>query len=213
METTEINPLDSSAEDFESIWPDGYAELFGGNQSTEYQVVRLGLLPFYDPKSLVLEIGCGRGLWTLKYLCPHFRHVIALDVIPKPESLTACNLDYIKVPSRNFNCFSIEDNSIDLVWSYGCFCHLSGNAQQQYFKAIHRVLRPGGKAIVMTGKWQEREDRSGANIREHGPGVIWFYNDESLSKQYIAMAGLVNYRDLMPNDHDILTYSEKPYGS
>ena len=42
----------------------------------------------------------------------------------------------------------LENDSIDSVWSFDVFVHVSGPETQSYVTEIGRVLRPGGRALI-----------------------------------------------------------------
>lgn len=196
-----MNAHDTAKADFIATWPDGYVEGgFVGNE--EADVVYRCLTPFFNPEHVALEIGCGGGLWTTRYLIPQFKHVIALDVIPQPSRLTQYSLTYIEVGDRDFDCTGVADESVDFVWSFGVFCHLSGAAIRSYLSGIHRVLKPNGNAVVMFGNWPKRGSKEmsedHADKRDHGDGVIWFYCDEYLARKWCDEAGF-GCSNLMPD--------------
>ncbi len=122
---------DTEAAVFETVWPGGYVETFEGyvnigcGQYVEKDIAQF-LLAFFDKDQHCLEIGPGRGLWTTKYLIPNFRKVTCLDVVTQKFE---GDCDYIRIPSKDFSCAGVEDDSIDFLFSFGVFCHLSAEAQ------------------------------------------------------------------------------------
>jgi cyclopropane fatty-acyl-phospholipid synthase-like methyltransferase len=136
--------------DFLKFWGDnGYIETWDGhgyNWSKEIQDLVLNQIG-QDKDKIVLEIGCGGGYWT-KFLSENSLKVLAIDLIPKPL-FEAENMVYFENKNNQFDCKSIEDESVDFVFSFGVFCHLSKNACENYLIDILRVLKKGGKAILM----------------------------------------------------------------
>ena len=43
---------------------------------------------------------------------------------------------------------TLEDASLDVVYSFACFIHLPQSVQKAYEREIVRVLRPGGLALI-----------------------------------------------------------------
>jgi SAM-dependent methyltransferase len=165
-------------QDFIQTWPKGYNEDFryytprGG--ATEHEVVSQCLSPFFNREKFCVEIGCGKGFWVNKYLCPNFKHVTGLDLHSKPLS-RVWNFNYIEVPNQNYDCHGIPDNCIDFVWSFGVFCHLPLHAIQKYLNSIHRILKPGGQASLFFSDNNKCPGHvSGDDI---GSGIIWVENN------------------------------------
>jgi ubiquinone/menaquinone biosynthesis C-methylase UbiE len=81
-----------------------------------------------------------------------------------------------------FDCKSLQDESIDFAFSFGVLCHLSSSACESYLKDVFRVLKKGGTAIFMYS-----DDK----------GLQDFYKDESFSASRIY-GEYNNYSDIMP---------------
>jgi SAM-dependent methyltransferase len=170
-------------EDFLSFWGNnGYIETWDGykyNWSKKIQDFVLNEIGSLKNKD-VLEIGCGGGYWT-KFLCENSNKVYAIDLLPQAP-FDADNLIYIENDSVQFDCKSIEDNSIDFAFSFGTFCHLSKSACESYLKDTLRVLKSGGTAILM---YSDDE-----NLKK-------FFNDESIVASQIY--GQFNdYSNILP---------------
>ena len=99
----------------------------------------------------LLEIGAGGGRFT-EALARHAQRVIAADTAPTmvqllkgrfaqrssvvPLLLSGCSLD------------GIQDDSVDAVFSYDVFVHLSPWTTYAYLEELRRVLKPGGVAVL-----------------------------------------------------------------
>lgn len=93
-----------------------------------------------------LEIGCGAGYWT-NFIQEHSRKTFAIDLIPRPSNIHR-DVEYIENQNQQYNCNYIESNSLDFVFSFGVFCHLSLDANDKYLQDIIRVLKPNAKALL-----------------------------------------------------------------
>jgi cyclopropane fatty-acyl-phospholipid synthase-like methyltransferase len=172
-----------SKSDFLRFWgSDGYVETWDGykrNWSNEIQNLILNQIGHSKDKN-VMEIGCGGGYWT-KFLCEKSKIVHAIDLLPK-SPLNLENLVYIENEDKQFDCKTIESNSIDFAFSFGTFCHLSSSACESYLIDTLRVLKKGGTAIFMYS-----DDES---LRK-------FYQDENIVASQI-FGESNNYSNILP---------------
>jgi SAM-dependent methyltransferase len=114
------------------------------------------LLDYIDPPALrdkdVLEIGLGYGTLSQLLALAGARYV-GLDVAQEPVALLERRIASLgdRVTGRAIRgsalALPLEDESFDYVYSIGCLHH-TGNLPQAV-QEVHRVLRPGGTAIVM----------------------------------------------------------------
>lgn len=99
----------------------------------------------------VLEIGPGAGRWS-QALATRASRLVLADV--SERALELCRerfgedtrVQYIL--SSGSNLPSVEDGSIDAVWSFDVFVHVAPCDQAAYLAEIERVLRPGGIAVL-----------------------------------------------------------------
>lgn len=208
-------PQDTDAKVFSDQWGTGYVETWSGYSQNYSEDFIECIKSHASLDKICLEIGPGGGYWT-KILGKLFKKVYALDVAN--ISLDLPNTEFRCVPNRDFNCTTIQDNSIDFVWSFGCFCHLSYDANKQYFRSINRVLKVGGCGIITLANWdrfdiwKNRNPREKAkkfiNLNENPIGGAWFYNDLEMAKDSVEQAGLT-FKELMPHFRDTVAYIEK----
>jgi ubiquinone/menaquinone biosynthesis C-methylase UbiE len=98
----------------------------------------------------VLEIGCGLGTDLLQFARAG-AHVTGVDLTPRAVELTSRRFDVYGVEGR----FQVEDaeelsfldDTFDLVYSNGVLHHTPNT--QKAVDEIRRVLKPGGRVIVM----------------------------------------------------------------
>lgn len=115
----------------------------------------------------VLEIGSGEGYGIIE-LAPKTEHYIAVDkyetLIPE-ELKEKNNITFIhsEVPPLK----GIEDESIDFVVSFQVIEHIKND--ELFIQEIHRVLKPGGKAILTTPNIFMSLSRNPWHIREYNP--------------------------------------------
>ncbi len=203
--------MNTSKKTFLKTWPGGYKEnwdVYGAaSGKTEEEVVSKCLSGFYSKTKDCLEVGCGVGFWTEKYLAKNFRTVTAIDLLPSVK-FDAKNIKYIEVPDQDFSCFGVADSSIDFCWSFGVFCHLSLKACQEYLHSIFRTLRPGGEVALY---FSNCERRPGCYTQEITADVVpWVKNDYETTRQMLVNAGFEDTFDLMPDLFDTMIFGMKP---
>lgn len=121
--------------------------------------------------STVLDVGCGRGEFLHGFkragLLPR-----GLDIVRFPEKY----LEDFEVQIANFEQerFPFTDGSFDVVFSKSVIEHLHN--PENFIKECRRVLKPGGRIIVMTPDWQSHR--------------YVFYGDHTHVQPYVK-AGLV----------------------
>lgn len=160
-----------TAADNKALW-NTYDWSHRGEEWTKNFAWKTGLIENYLQPNVaeggrVVEIGPGGGRWTqvLKNRCAH---VTVIDVSEK--ALTICrerfredsNIEYLLSDGRTIG---VPTESTDAVWSYDVFVHINPVDARNYFEEIHRILKPGGRAVVhhpdeMSGKDRERRWRS-----------------------------------------------------
>lgn len=120
----------------------------------------------------VLDVGCGRGDCLLA-LHESGYEVYGLDK-ERFDSALLANIDVRSVNIERAP-FPYEDNFFDVVFSKSVIEHLHN--PDNYMREIKRILRPGGRAIIMTPDWQTQR--------------YIFYNDYTHVQPYIV-SGLAN---------------------
>lgn len=100
------------------------------------------LLP--DRESAILDFGCGIGR-ILKYLTD-YRQLYGVDVSSRMlamarERIPADNLDLIHITGCTL---PLEDESVDLVYSFWVLQHIDREDVAKLVKEFYRILKPGG---------------------------------------------------------------------
>lgn len=92
----------------------------------------------------ILDLGCGKGN-MVRYIAQYFdpAFVQGVDLSCKEES--GFNYSIKKDDARKLD---LDDNSYDVVYSIGTFEHING--LQDTLKEIKRILKPKGRAIILT---------------------------------------------------------------
>src|SRR4030088_2899253 len=121
------------------------------HRSTNDKVLQL-VLPFIKPGIRVADIGAGEGFFS-PLLGDHIKTKLGIQ---PSEVITACDIfpEYFRYPA--VRCLKIsadgrlpyEDSSIDVACSLEVIEHVED--QFAFARELHRILRPGGLAIIST---------------------------------------------------------------
>ena len=106
---------------------------------------------FADAKDLaVLEVGCGLGTDGAQFAKAGARYT-GIDLTDAAVELAKRRFELFDLPGTfrvaDAERLDFPDNSFDLVYSHGVLHHTPDTPTA--VREIHRVLRPGGKAVVM----------------------------------------------------------------
>jgi SAM-dependent methyltransferase len=98
----------------------------------------------------ILEVGPGAGRWT-ELLQKFANRIILVDISKKCLSL--CKERFKDSSNMEFHLIErgldfLPKDSIDCIWSYDVFVHINPRDIRHYISDFHRVLRPGGYAII-----------------------------------------------------------------
>ena len=98
----------------------------------------------------VLEVGCGLGTDGAQFAKAGARYT-GIDLTDAAVELAKQRFELFHLPGTfrvaDAERLDFSDNSFDLVYSHGVLHHTPDTAAA--VREIHRVLRPGGKAVVM----------------------------------------------------------------
>ncbi len=147
------------------------------------QIVSICIIPYITPKTTILEIGADGGFWTQKML--NAGQLFCIDIsdpihtgfwkrIPKRE--------YIKYFTvSDFSCSVFKDNTIDYIFSYDVFCHISYSGAEAYLKNLYNKLKFGANCFIMIADADKYYDIKGKQKLMLQAG---FKNLETFIKDY-----------------------------
>ena len=168
----------------------------------------------------VLEPGCGEGR-GIALLAPKATSYLALDKIQSVIDSLKPKFPEVTFQQMHFPPFEgVADNSFDTVISFQVIEHVKED--QKFLEEIHRVLKPGGKAIITTpnikmtltrNPWHEREytnqelkDLAGkifAQVDMKGIAgnekVMTYYEQNKASVKKITRFDIFNLQYRLPN--------------
>lgn len=111
------------------------------------------LKPFINSNIDVLEIGPGKGAWSKAILSLNPRSLTCIDALSAEHNQfwdfvgNHNRVTYFQV--KDFLLNEVKDDSIDFVFSFGTFCHISSLMCYEYFKNLFKKLRSGAQGFIM----------------------------------------------------------------
>lgn len=202
---------DFDKEFFQRSWgPEGYYEEFTYGVGFA-EVVQKCLVPFFNSAHTAVEIGSGGGTFTKKMI-NRFSYLTAIDVIAKPEQFNKYSADkfwYIELPDQTYKTLQ-PPNSVDFVFSYNCFCHLSNDALKQYLSSVLHCLKPGGNFVFMLGNHENnpQPECEGYSLGEMLP-FGHFYQDHRTLPLILGSGWEVVNDSMIPEHRDIIVHLKK----
>lgn len=116
---------------------------------TEWHIPRL--VPFAQMQGKrILEIGCGNGADGVQF-ASHGADYTGVDLTEAAVSATRRHFEVLGLSGRfqveNAEALSLGDAAFDVVYSHGVLHHTPNI--DRAIQEVHRVLKPGGQAIIM----------------------------------------------------------------
>lgn len=131
---------------------DGQARFSGVSyEDWKKALVETFIIPNVESDTHVLEIAPGHGRWS-EIMAERCRSLTLVDL--SPSCIEYCrkrlsSYDHIHYCTTDGKTLpGVPNGSIDFLWSFDSFVHMSPDVIQAYLEEAHRVLRPGGKAIL-----------------------------------------------------------------
>jgi ArsR family transcriptional regulator len=119
------------------------------------QTALLALLP---PHWTVADLGCGTGSLTAA-LAPHVKRVVGVDqsaAMLKTARGRTAGLDHVDLRKGSLLALPLEDGCVDAALLVLALSYVAEPAQ--VLKEMARILRPGGRAVVLDVLRHDREE-------------------------------------------------------
>jgi ubiquinone/menaquinone biosynthesis C-methylase UbiE len=114
-------------------------------------VIDVFLLPHLSDQTTAVEIAPGHGRWT-ETLVERCGQLSLVDLSPSCidycRDRFAAHEQITYVVNDGSSLPGLPDAGVDFVWSFDSFVHMDAGVIDAYLAEIHRVLRPGGLAIL-----------------------------------------------------------------
>tara|TARA_R110002020_G_scaffold421418_4_gene630532 strand:- start:20561 stop:21319 length:759 start_codon:yes stop_codon:yes gene_type:complete len=159
--------LKREIESFQDLWKGGSNPSKMGWTSAVEALAKRGtyvekivghcITPYITPEACVLDIGTNGGFWLLPM--QDAKEIIGMDVLP-PDHLNFWSNINSRMSSENaakvkfkhvadFSCRELSDDSLDLVYSYDVFCHISLEGTVEYLRNLYPKMKKGAHAFIM----------------------------------------------------------------
>lgn len=142
------------------------------------------LWPNITGSSTVLEIGPGHGRWS-QLIAGRCRELILVDL--SPTCIEHCRILFSEQRNVTYRVNDgkslprVADASVDFIWSYDAFVHMAAEVIAPYFGEIHRVLKPGGRAMIHHAG-RRHLALPLKFLRRFGPKGAWVYKALSMGQ-------------------------------
>jgi hypothetical protein len=128
------------------------------------KIYQICIQPYINSNTTVLEIGTNGGGWLSRML--EAKRLIGLDALSADHTGFWKNVPKLDKISYHyvldFSCDCLEEDSIDFVFSYDVFCHISFSGTEEYLKNLYNKLKPGANGFIMiadSDKYQNKQGR------------------------------------------------------
>lgn len=145
--------LETELQSFQQLWRGGFRT--GYAQKRNQLGIEEYLKKTIRPEHTVFEIGCGGGQWT-KLLSSLSNKVICNDAKTADDNQLFQFLNQYGVghnvsffQATDFTLDQVPDDSLDIVFSYDVFCHISMSGQKEYLRNLYKKCKSGCLLIIM----------------------------------------------------------------
>ncbi len=160
------------------------------------------LLGALGPGRAVLDAGCGAGVPVTERLAAAGHHVTALDLSAGQLALARMHVPSAAVALGDLAALPFGSGAFDAVVSYYAIIHVPRAEHRRVFAEIHRVLRPGGFALLCLG-WSDLPDDLDPESWLGVP-MYWSHFDADTNVRLLGDAGMVVHTStevVDPMDH------------
>ena len=148
-----MKKLEREIKSFQKVWDGGYKTGYSKKRN------QIGLEDYIKNNlsgQTLLEIRSGGGQWS-KFISENtaFTKIYCIDVLSEQHNqfwnyVGEANKDKITYTQvEDFSLSFLEDNSIDYVFSYDVFCHISYSGLEQYLESLYKKCKVGAKLLIM----------------------------------------------------------------
>ncbi len=99
----------------------------------------------------VLDVGCGAGIPTARYLVKKGLKVTGIDISEKMLQMARKNVPEADFFKKDMMLLDFDDNKFDGIISVYALFHVPKQEQFKIFQNFYRILKPAGILLINTG--------------------------------------------------------------
>ncbi|MGB5912046.1 MAG: class I SAM-dependent methyltransferase [Promethearchaeia archaeon] len=132
----------------------------------------------------VLDVGCGAGIPTGKYLVSRGLKVTGIDISDTMLEMARKNVPEADFINKDMNNLDFKKNSFDGIISVYALFHVPKNNHPNIFKQFFKILKPDGILLINTGT-SESEGVS----KFFGEPMFWSNYDPKKTLEIVKSVG------------------------
>ncbi len=132
----------------------------------------------------VLDVGCGAGIPTGKYLVSRGLKVTGIDISDTMLEMARKNVPEGNFINKDMNKLDFNENSFDGIISVYALFHVPKKNHPNIFKQFFKILKPGGILLINTGT-SESEGLS----KFFGESMFWSNYDPKKTLEIVKSVG------------------------
>lgn len=134
----------------------------------------------------ILDLGCGSGRDSAYFVTQGFQ-VTGVDLSEKLLAIAKKNVRNALLVKEDIRHLSFAPNSFDGIWSCASIVHINHSEQQELFRSMYTILKPGGLLYIHAKKGEGEQYIEEPSM----PGKKRFYAffTASLLEHYCKKAG------------------------
>ena len=163
------------------------AERYLSERKRDSEDVRLldELIERLPAHAKVLDAGCGAGVPISKMLSERF-HVTGVDFSEAQIQLARRNVPHATFLCEDMTELNFPDNTFDGVTSYYAIIHIPREQHQALLANFHRILKPGGLALLCLGAEHLIDD---IDENFYGARMYWSHYDRETYLKMLTELG------------------------
>lgn len=155
------------------------------SDSRDIQLLHL-LLERLPQGAMVLDAGCGSGYPVAQFLAGHFQ-VTGIDFAEEQIRLAKRTVPGATFIYGDITRLPFRDRGFDSVVSYYAMIHVPRGEHSELLLDFHRILKPGGLALLCMGAG----DLPGDLSDYHGAEMFWSHYDGETNLRMMRESGFV----------------------
>lgn len=163
------------------------------------------LTSLLEPKSKILDIGCGAGIPVDKFLISCGHEITGVDISEEQIKLAMKNVPDGNYVVGDMSEIDFNENSFEAIVSFYAIFHIPRIEHLDLFKKIYKLLKPGGLFLATLGSedWVGSEEFYGVQmhwshwgkeknielVKQAGFEIILAEIDESGGEHHLVVLG------------------------